>query len=267
MKSRLMTEEEKQYIRNNISHLSALKIAKELNRHSNTIYNFCKRENLNHHYARNSFDEDFFKEINSQKKAYILGLLYADGFIIGEKGLGIALHEKDIDVMEYIKKSLQATHEIKLYSNNHSQFNSTGKMARLSFFSKKIVADLEKQGCIKNKTNLLVFPNESQVPEHLQNHFVRGYLDGDGSIYFSNNHCHVTFTGTNGMLNGIQNFFNTSLKLQKKGNSYSLHYTGNKQAARLLDIIYKDAEFFMNRKYEKYTQLVNRLKGGECIGK
>jgi intein-encoded DNA endonuclease-like protein len=44
-----------------------------------------------------------------------------------------------------------------------------------------MVADLEKWGCVENKTFKLNFPDF--ISEELIPHFIRGYFDGDGSVF------------------------------------------------------------------------------------
>ena len=63
--------------------------------------------------------------------------------------------------------------------------------------------DLIKQGCVPNKSLILTFPNKYQVPKNLINHFIRGYFDGDGSIYeYSKTHAgSISFIGTESVLN------------------------------------------------------------------
>ena len=58
-----------------------------------------------------------------------------------------------------------------------------GKYYQLSLRSKIICEDLKKLGCLQKKSKILVFPTESQVPKNLIHHFIRGYFDGDGSVW------------------------------------------------------------------------------------
>ena len=44
-------------------------------------------------------------------------------------------------------------------------------------------SDLNKLGVVERKSLILTFPTEQQVPKHLMPHFIRGYFDGDGSVY------------------------------------------------------------------------------------
>ena len=49
--------------------------------------------------------------------------------------------------------------------------------------SNKLVSDIEKLGVIENKTLVLTFP---ELPTELVHHFIRGYFDGDGSVFLCN---------------------------------------------------------------------------------
>lgn len=44
--------------------------------------------------------------------------------------------------------------------------------------------DLSKHGCVPNKSLILKFP--TTLPNELVNDFIRGYFDGDGSVYINN---------------------------------------------------------------------------------
>ena len=57
---------------------------------------------------------------------------------------------------------------------------------RVFITSKKLAEDLTKYGCHANKTYDLTFPNkEIFVNKDLIRHFIRGYFDGDGSVFIS----------------------------------------------------------------------------------
>lgn len=55
-------------------------------------------------------------------------------------------------------------------------------MYRLACYSKKSYTDLINKGCGINKSLILKFPDETQVPQNLISHFIRGYFDGDGCV-------------------------------------------------------------------------------------
>ena len=61
---------------------------------------------------------------------------------------------------------------------------------KISIKSTQLVNDLIKHGCIRNKTYIVKFPKERKYIWD----FLRGYFDGDGCIYSSNNHPKISFT-------------------------------------------------------------------------
>lgn len=81
-----------------------------------------------------------------------------------------------------------------------------------------MVNDLEKLGCVSNKSLILKFPTKEQVPENLTSHFLRGYFDGDGSVFLSENsngrtdvkysRINVQLCGTFEFLDVVRSMFN-----------------------------------------------------------
>ena len=52
--------------------------------------------------------------------------------------------------------------------------------AYLEVYNKTFVNGLIKQGCTPKKSKILQFP---KIPKQLHPHFIRGYFDGDGSVF------------------------------------------------------------------------------------
>jgi hypothetical protein len=127
---------------------------------------------------------NYFNEINTQEKAYILGLLYADGCNSTEsRTINIALKEDDLNILIKIKNAIKASQEIKLRKRSLEKSNigyQRKDMYKLSITDKQISEDLTKWGCVKAKTFKLKFPYFLQ--KELIKHFIRGYFDGDGCI-------------------------------------------------------------------------------------
>lgn len=123
---------------------------------------------------RTTKDENYFKRIDTEQKAYWLGLLYADGNVYESKGVTqITLQNEDGYLLYKLAECLQ--YDGKLYSDR-------GKYTKLIIHSIKMMNDLIKLGCVPRKSLILKFPTEEQVPKELQRHFIRGYFDGDGCI-------------------------------------------------------------------------------------
>lgn len=58
--------------------------------------------------------------------------------------------------------------------------------SRIQISSKTLTADLLKLGCTPRKSLTLKFPNDGIFKSNdLIRHFIRGYFDGDGSVFIS----------------------------------------------------------------------------------
>ena len=131
--------------------------------------------------------EDFFDVIDTQEKAYILGLLYADGYNNTDRNsINLSLKESDKEILDKITKLIQPSKPLR-YINTYKArqkegFENSQNQYRLVITNKHISQRLVELGCGKAKTHNLTFPTEEQVPSCLIRHFVRGYFDGDGCI-------------------------------------------------------------------------------------
>lgn len=194
--------------------------------------------------------ESVFKKIDTEEKAYWLGFLYADGCInIGGSKIELFLKEDDVEHLKEYRKFL-GLEEKPLFKKEKD-----GKIGyRFEFSSYVVKNQLIKLGCLPQKTHILKFPTEEQVPRNLIHHFIRGYMDGDGCIYVSNNKISLEILGTYDFLEGYKNWVNL-------GNSkiYSFKHSeikracnSNTQALDILSRIYNNANIYLKRKYEKY---------------
>lgn len=118
-----------------------------------------------------------FSSISNGTEAYILGFIYADGYvIINEKlhRMGITLAKKDekhlIKILRYISDDVPMKYESRRGFHN----------CRINISQKEFVNNLRKLGVEPNKTGIdFGMPN---IPEEFIFDFIRGYFDGDGSI-------------------------------------------------------------------------------------
>lgn len=216
-------------------------------------------------YRKYSVNDNYFNKIENHEQAYLLGVWYSDGYLVKE-GNGtkrIGLDVIDADWLLSISKKLK--NEAPLYKT------SKENLKRIKITSTKLYDDLIKLGCFENKTFILSFPNEDQVPKEFINSFILGILDGDGSITICTprnknrqTEVQITFTGTKEILSGIQKFLGVEhLKLyqrfpERKNNNYTLQISGIQQVSRILKILYKDApECILKRKQDKYYKIIN----------
>ena len=197
-----------------------------------TVSSFLEKNNIKttkgNHYRRYYHTENYFEKIDLEEKAYWLGFMFADGYIVdnsnryGQDEFGISLSEKDKDHLEKFKKSIKATNPILIYKRNSKTPGEP--LARILLTSQKTANDLIDKGCIKQKS--LVLKPPKNVPNELIHHFLRGFFDGDGSIAKTKNESmrktdgflyNIRITTTYEMANWIQNIVNMGYVYKEKG--------------------------------------------------
>ena len=219
------------------------------------------------HFRKYTHDFDFFETIDTEEKAYWLGFMFADGYIVdhsnryGEDHFGMTLHKKDTSSLEAFKKSIKATNPITDVSRENRQ------LSRLLMTSQKTVDDLISHGCVKQKSLILEPP--IGVPEELIPHFIRGFFDGDGSIFYNKTALEkhptwktpnytIEFTTTLSMAGWLRERYKVGkiYKEVRREKTYYYRTNSNKQSLLLANEIYKDATIYMERKYNIYQDLV-----------
>ena len=205
-----------------------------------------------------SFDENFFDVINNESKAYFLGLMYADG---NNSVTSACISLIDKHILEDFAKVIEYQGEIKIIEPRKETHKT---QYRLNLCSTKLCKALTKQGCIKNKTFTLQFPSIDIIPNELMNHFIRGYLDGDGSISFNNGKGVVQFCGNVQLIVCMSEYLKNEIDISGSycraskdcdPRIYKLTIGGRHQSLKFLDWLYQDATIYLKRKYKKYKQL------------
>lgn len=197
----------------------------------------------------------FFDNIDSEEKAYWLGFLYADGYV-GDKTNNIELSLKTSDI-SHLQKFLVA-----LDFQNKQLFQDNVR-CRLTFRNKHMHNALIDKGCIPQKSLKLHFPTTEQVPKYLMSHFIRGYVDGDGSVMIGQNHRgertkpRLSILGTKNFLEGILNETGWKpCKITQPSQCYSIEW-GGKYVFQYLSYLYENANIYLDRKYERFLYLKN----------
>ena len=194
-------------------------------------------------------NEDFFKSIDTEEKAYWLGFLYADGYNNEKTGsIELTLQESDLSHIELFKKTIGSEHVIskKIVDGKYICY-------RISICSKTLSNHLSSHGCIQAKSLILEFPEK--VPEKLTHHFIRGYFDGDGSVSVNldtkRHYFHIL--GTENFLEEVRGHLGLSdTKLDRKGNCYDLRYGGRLNLLKIKQYMYRDATIYLERKKKKF---------------
>lgn len=227
------------------------------------------------HSRKYTLNENFFDVIDSEVKAYFLGLLFSDG-TIGKNSINLSLQERDSYILKDFAKALDSNRPFQRIKPK--QYPSAQDSIRLVFHSNKIVEKLAVFGCVKAKSLILKFPPLHLIPNNLLHHFVRGYFDGDGSCVFRQQSyvreykvCVSSLISTEDFCSSLKVILESlkvkcSIHIPKKNvksTTRVLSINSNKNSFNFLSWIYKDATFFLKRKYEKFLQLSEYLKSRE----
>lgn len=261
-KKKLSEFQEKEVVNLYIDGTPATKIAKMFNVSSTPIYAILDKFKIsrrNNSKARQVYpiDENYFEEINSHAKAYVLGLFYTDGNNFLRRNR-IALGLNDLDVIEFVRSELCSNRPI--YKINKSK----NTHYRLDIVNKKLSNDLAKLGCSGNKTYTLSFPNEKIVPKEFLSSFLLGLFDGDGCLCKSKGNSFLfCFLGTLSMSVGfsksIELLVGEELSLTVCKNSKHLYYAGTYKKLKIIkimDFLYKSTAFSMKRKRDFYFNYI-----------
>lgn len=207
-------------------------------------------------------NENYFEEIDNNNKAYILGLLYADGTIFKTTAkINLIYSDNQIlyDIANEIyndKKYQIKNVEGRLKKWKNGKYYYSKKQTVLLLTRKKIVTDLIKHGCYANKTFKIRYPIIN-----FHKDFIRGYFDGDGCFYVSNkykNNNRINITANNLFILDLFDIIKKEINIEgiitetKIKNINRLNIYGNKKVKKFLDWMYNDSNLKLNRKYEKY---------------
>ena len=207
-----------------------------------------------------NLNENYFNSIDSGDKAYILGFIYADGSI-NKNYLSIGLSDKDIEILEYFKKCLG--YNGKIYKRVSDKGLGYGT---LTISSKILTNKLIDFGIIGNKTYLS--KTLPKYPKEYEKDFLRGFFDGDGSIYCNKlgKDFTVNFSGNLNILSEIKNILSdyniSSCNIRHRhetNESCLLDIKGNLNIEKIYLLFYNTESFYLKRKKEKFNDFNKML--------
>lgn len=246
-------KEEKEIIDEYLQGKSMAKLGRERKCDPSTIKNILKAYNIKSRTlseARRNFlnytiNEDAFENINSPEQSYWLGVMYSDGYITKKEytnSFGISVAEKDKEWLVKFKEFLNYNGEIKSYKTSESSYKANLPYVRLLIGNNKIVKDLESYGVVEQKTKKInKMPN---IP--FLNDFIRGYIDGDGSLLQKAPGFQIS--GNKDFLIDMAEYLQIPYHLYQDKTIYSLKYN-RKESEYLEKLLYKDAKYYLDRKY------------------
>lgn len=201
-------------------------------------------------------DETFFETINTEEKAYFLGLLSADGFVDRNgRVFKINLQSRDEHILHDMKAAMKSGHPIKS-RQTAGGFPGSGSQKLLAISSKRMVSDLAKYGIVPGKSKTLTFPD---LPAELERHFARGAFDGDGHLRVNPKRL-FCFLGTEAFVDGLNAAIqrHTGICLRKYPTPGVWRISGYGGSTDVLHWMYEGATVSLSRKREVYEEWIKR---------
>jgi len=240
------------------SHTPIVEISKKLGMSRNFIYKQIKKYNLIRPVPKKILNENFFQNIKTERQAYWLGFIMADGCIFKTSTsyrLDIGLKKEDFKHLQKFHKDIDSIRDVKIYPYKCYSFHT----------SKKLCKDLISLGCTERKSLTLEYPN---IPKILERHLIRGYFDGDGCIYFRKPRGNyvspvISIVGNIDFLQGLRknlkmDEYKMTLKIRHPERNNNIRYfvlSGKKACEKFFKIVYADATVYLERKYLKFTTI------------
>jgi hypothetical protein len=222
-------------------------------------------------------NENFFRCINTEEKAYIFGFICADGHIEKDR-LTITVSIKDKNILEKIKYAIHSNHPIKEIQiiNPYKKTNrETLTLVELMVGSVELVKPLFKMGLTTNKTYTLSGDILKYIPKYLMRDFLRGYFDGDGNVFFGRKYnsgykYNINICGNEDfLLKSFQTYFPSNNKLYKDLYSRQCYVWKISQRDKVKDFmyyLYYNSSIFLQRKYNEFRKIMWACKTGLIAG-
>lgn len=207
-----------------------------------------------------------FNEIKTPYAAYILGFMWADGYISGDgRHFNVSGVEEDIIEIEWLFDKLGNWCK---HIDNRDKYG--WKTAKTLIGSNIDIYNFLVGNDYSNKSHVSADKILSKIPDDLKYYFFRGLIDGDGCFYYNEKSYLRQFALTSTYEQDWSYFEKLCLKLDikytikrtkiinkktNKENKSSVIRILGKEIIKLGDFIYQDEQFGLTRKQNKYKQI------------
>ena len=212
-----------------------------------------------------SLNENYFDNIDTPNKAYILGWVMSDGYVSKNK---LVFGIKDIEILEFIKNEMGSEHKISEVFKYDKRTNKTYQQYVLQICSKKISESLNNLGISQAKSFTVDLP---KINKKLYHHLIRGLFDGDGYVGVGKNSAEDLFPRFSLIVS--EKLYNSLLPIfidlniepkkpgivaEKDGNKIlKIRVYKKKELRYFFNYIYGEGNFMkLNRKYNKFKELL-----------
>lgn len=242
--------------------ISTTDIGLKYNVSDNTIASILRKNNVivTRKRCRTIIHSDYFKNIDTEFKAYFLGFIIADGSIIldskNKKSFAFSIVEQDSYILTKLSQEISnGILPIQIVKYEYRQ-----NMSSIRFSDQEFILNLEQYGVIPNKTYNTFFPD---IPSNMLRHFIRGYFDGDGCVCLTSKRTAVSFVGSKILIPEIFKILFEKDIIQRiptitdRGNFCSSSFAKKQSVINFYHYIYDNSNIYLTRKKDKFTGVLN----------
>jgi hypothetical protein len=204
-------------------------------------------------------NKDVFSNIETEREAYWLGFILADGHNHQNKILRVDIKDE--------------RHLDDLSNLIYPEGNKPIKIRDLGFGPVyyfhcgvgDVVRNLSNNGVIPNKSKKASLPI---IPDDMYRHFIRGLFDGDGSLSFNydGNYRRYMFSivGNDDLMVGVKNVVKSQIGVDlgfgKMKMIHRVYKKGNQQIITILRWLYDDSIVSLERKNKRFQEMLDYYK-------
>lgn len=236
------------------------------------ISKVLKRKNIKIDKRRSSrvknINENYFDNIDTEFKAYILGFLIADGCVLDSTNtLSFQLKSDDSYILELFDSEIGGTGVCNFMKRGHSF---------VTYGSKKLCNSLSKYGVVPRKTGIEYIP-KNEIEQKFIRHLIRGFFDGDGTVFLRtdkskkfNTRLEFGFSGNNQILNQVKDILINDIhisdnKIIPRKGVCQLNFSKFNDIVNFYHYIYDDSTICLRRKRDKFENFINLYDSAEVI--
>lgn len=275
VKKNRWTIDEIDYLKENYSKIPRSEIAKYLNRSETSVK--VKANKMGIKKYPYICDYEYFKNIDTESKAYWLGFIYADGWVTVNPNtnsghVGIQLQKNDANHLKKFNKDINGNYPIAFGEKACTISSNPEKLTpycRIRIYSINMVNDLITHGVNSNKSYDITFPD---IQENLIKHFIRGFFDGDGCVRSRTRKlssgktkqypvCDISCHEKSFLESIRSHIYSKGINsyIYPDGTNFRLYLSGLDDNINFLDYIYKDSIVYLDRKYKRYQEIKNYI--------
>lgn len=195
-----------------------------------------------------------FETVRKPEVAYLLGLLWADGYLKPNYALRIKANREDLESLESVFNSVGTWG---VYDYNPIGGRKPQRIIEIT--DKNLGQILENFGFL-DKSHISACKMLNSIPDELKHYWFRGYFDGDGGICIYKKYPQVNFSGGYeqdftflfNQLNKLEIGFHYVQRKNDKSQSGAVTLNSRQGVKVFSDYIYQGKQFGLKRKKIKF---------------